>query len=190
MNLKQIDWKYIFLSSLALTFFMIIYMFFTNQFSWWTTFMSILIFPVLGIIISFSKPQIKKTKGCLYNKNQEMKNDYFEGLYNFKDDDLIFLLEQSRDLLEDEFEQFTIWIFDNKYENKESAIYEKPINKKDVLKGLKKGQLVIHRFFEGKKEFRIKAEFIEYRDYGFTAVLKEVGTNKEYLAMGNDLALP
>lgn len=56
-----------------------------------------------------------KIKGCLSGKTEKMKQDYFEILYAFKNEDPIFFIEQTHDLLNDELEQFATWIFENKY---------------------------------------------------------------------------
>jgi hypothetical protein len=57
----------------------------------------------------------KKRQGCLYRKNKEQVNSFFERLYYFKNSDLVFYNEQVSDLQEDELEQFNMWVFDNKY---------------------------------------------------------------------------
>jgi len=118
MNLKQVNWKFIFLSTILMTIIMSIYGFLTNQLTLVTFISSALIFPFIGFVFSFSKQKEKIIKGCLLGKTEKMKNDFFESLYKFKDEDPIFLLEQSRDLLDDEFDEFTVWIFDNKYSEK------------------------------------------------------------------------
>ncbi len=59
----------------------------------------------------------------------------------------------------------------------------KGINKKYVLQKLKKGQQIIHDFKNKKRE----VTFLEYRDFGFTAFVREKSTGKEYLAMGDEL---
>ena len=118
MGLKRIKWKNVFSLSLSVTITMGFYMFFTNQFSWLWTLISIVVFPALVIIISFCNPKVKKSNGCLNGKTEDEKHSYFESLYTFIEDDLIFYNEQLTDLLEDELEQFNMWIFNNKYVNK------------------------------------------------------------------------
>lgn len=115
MNFKQVDWKYIFISAIAMIIFILIYTLITNQFSYYTLILSASIFPFIGLLISFSNIDSKQNKGCLNGKTKEEVIQFFVTLYNFIEKDLIFYNEQLTDLSEDELEQFNMWVFDNKY---------------------------------------------------------------------------
>jgi hypothetical protein len=53
---------------------------------------------------------IFKGKGCLFNKTQEQKNDFFESLSNFAKTDPLFFKEQYLDLLPHERKEYRDWI--------------------------------------------------------------------------------
>ncbi len=52
----------------------------------------------------------RKTRGCLYGKTPQQKEDFFNSLLSFHDTDKMFFEEQFDDLLSEEKDEFIKWI--------------------------------------------------------------------------------
>lgn len=128
---KKIDWKYVIIASILITFFTFIDMILENKISFFQLTLAFVSVPVIVIILAFSdnenqqpKPRYNLLESMLLpfsdNEKQQLKprhnNNYYISLTEFLKKDLVFYNEQLHQFTEDELDDYNIWLLKN-YKN-------------------------------------------------------------------------
>lgn len=106
---KKIDWKYVIIASILITFFTFIDMILENKISFFQLTLAFVSVPVIVIILAFSDNEKKQPK-------PRHNNNYYISLTEFLKKDLVFYNEQLHQFTEDELDDYNIWLLKN-YKN-------------------------------------------------------------------------
>lgn len=106
---KKIEWKYVIIASILITFFTFIDMILENKISFFQLTLAFVSVPVIVIILAFSDNEKQQPK-------PRHNNNYYISLTEFLKKDLVFYNEQLHQFTEDELDDYNIWLLKN-YKN-------------------------------------------------------------------------